>query len=647
MGRLFLLSLILLAFLLRLWLLDSKGLSYDEAATALMARATAAEIIDFHWRAAFEHPPIWQLFMHGWSRYVGQHEFALRFPSVLAGTATLPLIWLFTRRVTRSARAALSAAVLTLAAPILIYYSQDARMYAIVVALALGSLLLTQQLAVRPTTGRSFLYLLINWLMVGFHYYSVLLVVAEGLFLLIRLLWQRSPWRDWLAYGLTLSLTIAPLLLWMGFAPGFRATATGVFNNVDTQATVLAFFDTFWRDTTFAAIRWESEQSRWGYVLLPFLVWGSIILLMPQRNGPASQRGLGLLPLLALLVPLGLTLLISRDLATRYLLYLVPLLLLIIAVGITSLGRLHRSLSVLALGIALVPAGLALPHYFGPYQKSAYRDMATYLRANRQPTEAILLEGPRQHLLAQYYLPAEKTFLTAPIVELPPYWPVNARPVVPEEMDDYLLTSLREHSGLWLILTAEDEVDDGEFVAKFLTAVAFQPDCQAWLDVRLCHFVSPHFVQPQAKTTIATRFGNDFDLQDVSLGLRGSQGNESAYLLLTLTWQAVTKPALDYRVTVRLLDAAGNVLSQQDAFPIGPLLPPSTWNAGDRKPGYMALPLPANLLGSYQVVLNLYDPISLAPIAHTRLGESPTDAMLSVANVTISDTITVITQSNN
>ena len=63
---------------LRLWALGDKGLAYDEAATALMARATGAEIVQFHWNAAFEHPPLWQLTMRTWSALFGQSEAMLR-----------------------------------------------------------------------------------------------------------------------------------------------------------------------------------------------------------------------------------------------------------------------------------------------------------------------------------------------------------------------------------------------------------------------------------------------------------------------------------------------------------------------------------------------------------------------------------------
>jgi hypothetical protein len=449
------------------------------------------------------------------------------------------------------------------------------------------------------------------------------------------------PFRHWLWHGVALSLTLAPLALWMAFAPGFRDTATIVLSGSGgLQPTPLQFVDALWRDLTFAAIRWGSDAAVWGYLLLPLLVIGFVALVQPIPRSASVHKQQGLLLLLVCLLPVVASLLISRTLATRYLLYIMPPLLVVIAAGIGWLGRLHWSLGLTALVVALTPGALALPQYFGPYQKSAYREMTVYLTTHRQPDEALLLEGPRQHLLAKYYLPAEKTPLTAPVIALPDYWPVNAPPVVPEEMDDYLRQALVDHRGLWLSLTAENEVDPGEFVPKFLTAIAFQRECYGWLDVRLCHFVSPHFVEPQVQSQPAALFNGEMLLQATAVTLRPARLDEPAYLLTTLTWLAQSKPIIDYRVTLRLLDEAGAVVSQRDSFPIGPLLPPSTWNAGDAKPGYLALPLPTTTApGTYQLAVNLYDPATLAPIRYERLSESATDAPLIVAKLTIHDTI--------
>ncbi len=648
MRRLILLVLILFAFAVRLSALDAKGLAYDEAATALMARATPLEIVDFHWRAAFEHPPFWQLFMHIWSLWVGQSEFVLRFPSVLAGVVTIPLLWQWARSVGLSAATALIGAFLATIAPVLVYYSQEARMYALVVALSIASLMLTHRLARTPTLHKVGVYLLANWAMLGLHYYSALLIVAEGIFLLIWLRTHRQSMRAWLWSGLALGLTALPLAAWMRFSPGFRDTATSVVGGAvgGEQLPIIQFLDPLWRDLTFAAIRWGSPDTRWGYLLLPLLILGIIRLGLStvETTGSSKQRdrAAGWLILLAGLVPVAITLLLSRTLATRYILYIMPPLLLVIAAGITWIGRLHWLAGVTVLLVALTPTALALPHYFGPYQKSAYREMAHYLLAQWQPQDALLIEGPRQHLLTKYYLPADIPILTAPVVDLPRYWPINASPVVPEMMDDYLLVSLREHPDLWVSLTAENEVDPGEFVPKYLTAVAFQRDCQAWLDVRLCHFVSPHFVQPQVQTALMALFGEALLLQEATVARAEAHVDEPAALLVTLTWLAANKPTVDYRVTLRLIDSAGNIFGQHDGFPIGPLLPPTTWNAGDAKPGYMAVPI-ANTMppGRYQLVVNLYDPATLTTIPHTAPGQSITDSALGVAIVTIGDTIEI------
>jgi hypothetical protein len=208
-------------------------------------------------------------------------------------------------------------------------------------------------------------------------------------------------------------------------------------------------------------------------------------------------------------------------------------------------------------------------------------------------------------------------------------------------MDDVIQELLRQYAGIWLVLSAENEVDRGEFVPKYLTAVAYEQDCTAWLDVRLCHFVSPSAVIPTMTTQINTHFNGDLLLQRADLALVA--GNQSTDLLATMHWQALQQPQIDYRVTLRLLNAAGTVLSQRDNFPIGPLLPPTTWSSGDKKPGYMALSLPANLPpGNYTVTVNLYDPATGAIVPH---GEeqppatAPISAPIILAILAVDDTM--------
>ncbi|MFN8495979.1 MAG: hypothetical protein U0350_50775 [Caldilineaceae bacterium] len=665
----------LLALALRLWALDAKGLAYDEAATALMARATSLEIIQFHWNASFEHPPFWQLLMHFWSNLAGQSEFALRFLPALAGTVMIPLVWQLGQGTEVRSQSSvlcslfsdlcplssLIAAGLVLFSPVLVLYSQEARMYTLVGALALSSLLAGWRLLTRPNMGGLLVFALLNWAMLGFHYYSMLLLGGECLALgWFVLRTQPSNSRLWGWLFSAMFLAVLPLLFWMAFAPGFRITAQIVLQGAGgQQPTPQAFLDGLWRDLTFGAIRWQPPQAVYGYWLLPLLVLGILRLLFPQRSAPAklqnpkpkTQNSPWLwLPVFVGFTPILVSTLLFRTLATRYILFVTPLLYTLIALGIAWLGRWQRWLGFAALAVPLVVAGMGLTYYFGPYEKSQYRQMATFLQehiispATQAATngEAVLLEAPRQHLLAKYYLPTDWQFYTAPAVVLPAYWPISAPPVVPETLDGQLQSALRKQQALWLVLTAEDEVDQGEFVSKYLTAVAYKIDCHAWLDVTLCYFASPHFVHPDLKDKLALRFNQELTLKAAQVSVTSGGINAGKTLLVQLDWRADVKPSLDYRVTLRLLDATGNVISQRDDYPIGPLLPPSTWNAKDEKPGYMALPLPTQpAAGAYRMVVGLYDPATTAMIPYTRKGAKPASEPFVLAVVDIGDTITV------
>ncbi len=126
-----LLAILLLAFAVRVYHLDSQSLWYDEAVTAQVASQGIAELT--RWTADDIQPPLYYYAAAGWLRVAGRGEWALRFPSAFFGTLTVPLMWavalrLFGRR--RSGRAAaLAAALLAALSPLYIYYAQEARMY--------------------------------------------------------------------------------------------------------------------------------------------------------------------------------------------------------------------------------------------------------------------------------------------------------------------------------------------------------------------------------------------------------------------------------------------------------------------------------------------------------------------------------------
>ncbi len=654
LNRITISLIMLLGAALRLWRLGELGLSYDEAATALMARATPSEIIVFHWTAGFEHPPLWQLLVHGWSLVAGQNEFALRYLPALAGILVIPLSWQFARHLyPQSSSIWHGSALLAAMAPVLIYYSQDARMYAIVLALALGAMIVSTRLVRRPTWAGVLLLALLNVTMTGFHYYAALLFAAQGIYFLIAAMTQpafRSQWPKWL---MALALSALPLMLWMAFSPGFQMTLGSVLSNTDTGSTPLfVFLDELWRDLTVAAIRWTPDWAWIGYLWLPLLAIGLLDALWLRRGNRWSGLSGWYLALL-LVVPVLVSALVFGPLSTRYVLYIGPALFILMALGIVRLWNWTRALGLVGMlafgGVCLV----ALIFYRTDYAKSEYREMSTALAARIAPDDAVLIESPRQHLPAKYYL--DEMFIDemngggnplypVPNIELPAHWPVNAPSVVPEEVDGDIQRYLQEHPMLWLSLTAQNEVDPGEFLAKYLTAVAYQVDCERWLDVDLCQYASPAHVEPDliqsSDGDSALRFDGGLELQGVEIAVLDALPGQEAHLLTELAWLAVERPDADYKVSLRLVEANGDPVAQSDSFPIGPLLPPTTWGPGERKPGYQALAIPADIApGDYWLMLSLYDPATLESVAYSTGGSPPSTAPFLLANVQIGDTI--------
>jgi hypothetical protein len=106
---------------------------------------------------------------------------------------------------------------------------------------------------------------------------------------------------------------------------------------------------------------------------------------------------------------------------------------------------------------------------------------------------------------------------------------------------------------------------------------------------------------------------------------------------------------------LRLLAPDGSTLTEANDFPIGPLLPPSTWNEDDRKPGYFALRLPTDLpAGHYPLEITLYDPNTLETIPYTTpdtatsasstngTNDEPTTQSLTLAELQVGDTMELL-----
>jgi mannosyltransferase len=129
-------------------------------------------------------PYLYYLVAWAWSSVFGLGEVGLRSLSALAGTATIPVTYL-AGAVLVSRRTGVVAAALVATNPFLVWYSQEARSYALLTLLGAGSVLMFG-LGLRGTRGWLAGWAVVSALAIATHYFAVFLVAAEAAWLLLR-----------------------------------------------------------------------------------------------------------------------------------------------------------------------------------------------------------------------------------------------------------------------------------------------------------------------------------------------------------------------------------------------------------------------------------------------------------------------------
>jgi hypothetical protein len=176
-------ALTLLAAALRLPTLGAQSLWYDEAFTPIHV-LHAGLGATLHSVAHTENsPPVWYVLEWAFTRALGTGEVALRLLSALAGIATVPLAWAVGRELA-GRRAAVATALFVAVNPLLVWYSQEARVYALFVftaALALWCFLRTLR---DPTPRRLCAFAAAGALALATHYFALFLLAPMCLWLL-------------------------------------------------------------------------------------------------------------------------------------------------------------------------------------------------------------------------------------------------------------------------------------------------------------------------------------------------------------------------------------------------------------------------------------------------------------------------------
>ena len=138
------------------------------------------------WSRYEGNPPLYLMLAWLWAHVFGTGEAGLRSLSAVLGVGTVPLIYLSGRELV-SSRAGLLAAAFAAVNPFLIWYSQEAREYMLLVFTCAGSLLFFTRAWRRSGRGELVWWAVFSGLALLTQYFAGFLVAAEGLLLVYRL----------------------------------------------------------------------------------------------------------------------------------------------------------------------------------------------------------------------------------------------------------------------------------------------------------------------------------------------------------------------------------------------------------------------------------------------------------------------------
>jgi 4-amino-4-deoxy-L-arabinose transferase-like glycosyltransferase len=182
-----LVALLLLGAILRFATLDLQSYRYDEAVT--VGRVLHPSLFDT--LAAVPRsestPPLYYALAWLWSRAFGSGEVGMRSFSALAGTASIAVVYLGARALPLPRRSGLIAAAIVAVNPVLIWFSQDARAYALVFFLTALSFLFFARARHSGSRWDLGWWAATSSLALLTHYFAAFVIVPEAVLLLTPL----------------------------------------------------------------------------------------------------------------------------------------------------------------------------------------------------------------------------------------------------------------------------------------------------------------------------------------------------------------------------------------------------------------------------------------------------------------------------
>ncbi|PYL68888.1 MAG: hypothetical protein DMF22_12260 [Verrucomicrobia bacterium] len=431
-----LLSILILAALLRLLQLGSESLWWDEAVTVAIVRLDweAFWKVLSHFEA---NMGLYYCLLRLWVN-LGESEFVLRSLSALTGVLAVGLVYVLGKRLFDT-KVGLMGAALLATNSFHIQYSQEARGYSLMVLLtALSSMFFLR--AIEHSSRNEWAgYILTATLAVYTHFFSVLVLGAHWVWVILV---RRRNWRGFLVAVLAISMLLVPLAI---FA---LARGTGPLSGIAKtrphdvyllfyslvgggRLLLLAYFvpcSIAFLCTLKAWVQWKELSKTWSYAFL--LSW----FFVPLVTGIAIS-------------------LWQPVLRPRYFIICLPPLVLLAAVGISQVRP--SWISGVSLIVLLSLSARADFRYYSHPPKEDWRGATAYVVSHALPKDGILFYPGSVRFGFDYYVrrlnPEAQTWQ---IVFPEPYdWTKKGTGAMRQPSDSMVRTIPKGYERVWLVLS--------------------------------------------------------------------------------------------------------------------------------------------------------------------------------------------------
>ncbi len=610
-----------------------------------MARRGIAELT--RWTANDIQPPLYYYVVAAWGAIAGWSEWSLRFPSVFFGALVVPLLAAVTYSLTRRRSASLLAALLAALHPLLVYYSQEARMYSMLTALgvALAYLVVDAESGMGRRRTHLALYVVLATAAIYTHYFAFFLLLALSLaFFIDQLLVlprrarraedgsEPASYWNGVGRGPVLGFVAANVVVLVLYLPWMSTLITRLTIDTSYWEGVLKLGEAL-RHIGVSFVGGETILEEQAVRLLAPYAVATALLIPPLVWRNFGQIRTALYALLWLTVPIAGVLLLASlvpKFNARYVMIALPGLILLWAAGLAELSafsdwnllrgfstpaRALRSLFAITVTLVLF-AGFVFADvnwFTDPaFTKAEWRQLVDYVRAELErqgdedgsDTQVVLVSG-HSWPVWNYYAP------DLPPLRLPDLEILDVTAVLDFTSSAIpLRDALTGKSNAWLVEWQGEIVDPMDIVPLQLNLAGREEETESqFWQLQFRHFsgvdANAVLVEPTAINERSVNFGNQVYLLDYTVADNGD---------LLLFWQVHP----DHEGPMPDLHITGNTVTE-DGLPM--------YRLRDRRPASYEYPAfrwapdqitlgrvyseewagPGALPGAYEMKLGVYD----------------------------------------